>query len=66
MHGSLGDGNVAEEANNISEDTDGDGVIVASFNEVDFTKDECFADRCDEEGFLCEFLRVAAIDEDET
>jgi len=60
MHGSLGDGNVAEEANNISEDTDGDGVIVASF------KDECFADRCDEEGFPWEFLRVAAIDEDET
>ena len=66
MHGSLVDGNVEEEANNIFEDTDGDGVIVVSLNEVDFTEDECFVDRCDEEGFPCEFLRVAAIDEDET
>lgn len=56
MHGSLEDGNVAEEANNIFEDTDGDGrgVIVVSLNEVD------------EVGFPCEFLRVAVIDEEET
>jgi len=66
MHGSLEDGDVAEEANNIFEDTDGDGVIVVSLNEVDFMKDECFVDICDEVGFPCEFLRVAAIDEDET
>ena len=51
MHGSLEDGNVAEEANNIFEDTDGDGVIVVSLNEADFTKDECFVDICDKVGF---------------
>ena len=56
MHGSLEDGNVAEEASNIFEDTDGDGrgVIAVWLNEVD------------QVGFPCEFLRSAVIDEEET
>ena len=56
MHESLEDGNVAEEANNIFEDTDGNGsgVIDVSLDEVD------------EVGFSCEFLRVATIDEEGT
>ena len=67
MHGSLEDGNVVEEANNTSEDTDGDGVIVVSRNEVDITKAERFVDICDDVGFHCELLLcVAAIDKDET